>query len=564
MATLQGTVAASGEGFDGNANLTPELAEYTVDFWPIHEFIGGAAASSAFIDNTPIAQVVLATLAGAFAPAYRPDYYFRVHIRPRALNLGAVATSQEIEIEVWSAHFVSNTLNAINEDGTEGLALVGPAAPPTVFLPLDSRVYTLSADPVGPAVVDALWTFLFDLDTATLEVSGDRVAPFPFPPDWNEPVLERLAWLTDVLVAHNGKEQRQRVRANPRARFEFRIMHGGDFERVSLENLIEGWQSRIFGLPLWHQVSVAPAAIPAGSLGLTVATDGAQYVAGGLVGIFRGIEAELVEIASVGAGSLTLADETVQTWPAGARIAPVRLARMVNSQSITYLSDAIAAANVAFELIGEEAIAAASEAADYLGEPVYLDRNDWTEEPDEEHARIWERIDQETGAWTVDDRAGVALPARSHALLFDGRAAVESHRAFLAARAGRLAPIWLPSHQNDLKLVALVGSADTSLSVENRDHARWVPSQLGRRDIMIWLHDGTRFYRRILSAVESSETVEVVTIDAALGQVVQVADVRMISYMRLVRLAADAAEIAHETDAIARARLRFRAIRDDA
>ena len=57
--------------------------------------------------------------------------------------------------------------------------LTGPIPPPTEFLPLDSRVYTLTVDVAGPATLDALYTFDFDLNDPTLRVVGDRVLPWP-------------------------------------------------------------------------------------------------------------------------------------------------------------------------------------------------------------------------------------------------------------------------------------------------------------------------------------------------------------------------------------------------
>ena len=562
MALLVGFNVLSLEGIDDNANLTPAHDEYLVDYWPPHESEISSYVATGFTDNLPV-SIASENKPGSIAYSYVQDYYFRVHIVPNSLVLGAVVSTQQRNIEVWSAYFVDNDLTAINETATFGMTLVGPALPATTFAPLESRQYVLTASLAGPANVNALYQFVFDLDLSALTVFGTRVVAFPFSPDWSESVVERLEWLTEVFTAFSGKEQRVTLRNAARFGIEYRVLIGGDYERVLLENTLEAWQARVFGVPLWYQVQTLAAELSIGVTSVPAETDESEFVVGGLLAITRGVEAELIEVASIGAGTVTTATPTTKTWAKGSKVMPVRLARIVNDQSTSYLADSIVLSRVRFEGIGEHATTPLSEGADYLGDPVFLTRTDWSNEVGSSHHRHTTVIDNSTGLSLLDDRSGVASVTRSHSWLLGGRAGVSAFRAWLSARAGRRVAFWFPSHQNDVLLLSNIGSPDTSITVENRGYTRLPSVQVGRRDIMIWLNDGTRFYRRIVSSVENSDTVEVMEIDTSLGQAVTVAEVRMISFMRLSRLASDAVEISHETDAIARVSAQFTSIRDD-
>jgi hypothetical protein len=157
----------------------------------------------------------------------------------------------------------------------------------------------------------------------------------------------------------------------------------------------------------------------------------------------------------------------------------------------------------------------------------------------------------------------VASVNRTHRWLLVGRAAIAAFRAWLAARAGKLKPFWLPSFQSDLAVVAPVGDTDAFLTLENRGYAEGPVAAVGRRDLMITTVSGARFYRRVTAASEIDAAREMVALDNGLGTTLQPNDFRQISFMRLVRLDTDKVEIAHVTDEVAEVVLSLRSLRDD-
>jgi hypothetical protein len=503
------------------------------------------------------------SLTGTVARSFTEDYYYRVHVRPSRINLGNTMSVQTRDVEVWNAWFEPNALAAIHATNAEGMTLSGPSVPPTSFGPLESRIYVLSVTPNGPPVVDAAFRFDFALDDPILRALGRRIVGWVFAPDWSEPVIERLEWMTDVMESHVGVEQRVRLREYPRRHFEYRVLLGSDQARVHMENRLISWQARVYGLPVWTDASITASAIPAGATSLAVSTENKDFVVGGIVGLVNGLHSEFAEITAVTANSVTLNDPIANDWPAGTKIVPIRYARVQNDLGVAYLTDAIAASRLQFQLEDEWPIAPMPELPDYLGYPVLLTPPNWTEDLQGEFGRKWRELDYLTGRRAVDDLTGLARIRRLHRWLLVGRAEIATFRSWLAARAGKLKPFWLPSFQSDIKVIAPVGGTDAFLTVENRGYAEGPVAAVGRRDLLITTVSGARFYRRITAASEIDAASEMVAIDGTLGTTLQPNQFRQISFMQLVRLDTDNVEIAHITDEVAEVVLPLRSLRDD-
>lgn len=503
------------------------------------------------------------TLDATRVPSYFEDFYHRVHLLPSRIDLGSLASEQSRTIEVWNARLAPNTLTSLSATGAEGMTLVGPGPPPTVFAANESRLYTLAVTPNGPPAVNASFVFVFAFDQARLLATGRRIVGWIFAPNWTQPVVERLEWLTDVLESHAGFEQRVRLRAGPRRSFEYRVLAVSDTERVMLENLLLAWQARVFGLPIWTDVALAASTIPSGTTTIAVPTTHRDFEVGGLVGLIRGLMSEFAEITEVLPASVTLKSPLEKTWLEGTKIVPVHAARVQNDLGLTYLTDAIGQATVRFELEDEWLVAGATESLDYRGYPVLLTATDWTDDVQTEYTRKLNTIDYLTGRRAIDDLSGIATVRRAQRWLLHGRAAIAAFRAWLAARAGRLTAFWLPSHQADLKVISPIGAFDSAITVENRGYATNVPGAVGRRDILIVTSAGSRYYRRITGATALTEATESLAIESALGVPLLPEEIRQVSFLRLVRLESDAVEIAHQTDDTAEVTLSLKSIKED-
>lgn len=518
--------------------------------------------SGVLTSHVPVGSVSR-LLVGIVARSFKEDFYERIHIRPNHIDLGSSMSAQTREIEVWNAWFNSNPLQAIESTKSDGMTLTGPEPIPTGFGALESRVYELSITPNGPPIIDASFLFEFVFGSAALRAIGRRIVGWVFSPDWSQPVIERLEWLTQVMESHSGREQRVRLRTGARRTLEYSQLLGSHRERVRLENLLHAWQARVFGLPLWQEVQITNQAINAGATSILVNTYSLDFEVGALVGLVKGSDSEFAEITDIQAGLLSLKSPLEKSWPAGSKLLPVKPARLQNDLKLKYHSDAIVQTRSRFQLEEEWLVTPIAEPLQYRGFPVLMTASNWAEDLDAEHSRKLVELDYLTGRRALDDLSGTGSVRRVHHWLLNGRDAIAEFRAWLAARAGKLKPFWLPSFQADLELTSPIGAFDSAITVDNRSFAANGGAGIGRQDIVIATTNGQHYLRRVTGVTALTDTTESVAIDSVLGVAILQTQIRYIAFMKLVRLDTDAVEIAHHTDQLAEVSLTLRSLKDD-
>lgn len=528
--------------------------------------VGALVASAATGDDTdtqPGSSQPLDAHTGVPAEKYGfLDFYNDLHISAAVIDMGNLTSVQVRPLSLFNAYFVPHYLNAITPTNAGGITLTGPAVP-LLFLPLQEYIYEFAASPAGPPDIDASYLFDFDVADFTVEVTGTRVIAFTWSPSWTAPVVERLEWLTDVLPAKNRKEQRRALRQTPRWSYRFNFMEHGE-ERAKLENAIYSWGARLWAMPVWTDGTVLTAAATLGATVLMVDTTTRDFQPGGLALVYGANgTTETLLIASLTSTQLTLDAPTLAAYPERTVIYPARLARLQVQQPYTrHTADCISGEAV-FTVADGGARTALSETS-YRGYPVVTERFNWLENPIMDQGRSVEIFDYGVQQPLWVDESGIPEFLKTYLWTSLSRAESDTMRQWFYARRGRLAGCWCPTWARDLELVVTAGAADTALDVSHRNLAQHVDAGVNRRDIRIELHSGTVFYRRITGMTELDDTTERMIIDTALGQIVTVADVRLISFMALCRLDSDGVEIAWRNQEVANAIVNLRSFNSDA
>lgn len=514
--------------------------------------------------NQPI-TVLSEVKTGNKKTSYLDDFYYRVHINPASINVGNLLSDKLIDFEVWNSLFVQNDLTSISEDATEGLALLGQPTPLLVYKALQSRVYTLAVSNAGPAKINGLFSFNFNLGgyTPVLSVTGLRILAWWARANWDSRIIERWEWLTNVIESRNGKEQRVKLREEPRRTIEYSLIVKNNKERRLLENLLFSWQARIFGLPIWTDQLFIQSELPIGSTYIQCATFSRDYVVGGLVGLFQEEQFEIGNILSFDAEGIMLQSPTTSYWGAGTKVVPMRAARLSDKTSLTRETDTIATMTVQFRLEEPDFRAPKVEAVTYRAYDVLEIKPDWAEDISTDYIRKVNGIDFQTGTNLVDDLSGVPTVLTKYHWLLGSREEIHATRALLFARFGRLVPIWVPTFYSDFTIVSVVSTASTVIQVEHTNYSTSIAQTTQRRDIRIELHNGNVYYRRIVASTVESATVEQLVLNASLGELVQAHEFKLISFMVLSRLDADQLEVSWETDSICKISNVFRSLRDD-
>ena len=349
---------------------------------------------------------------------------------------------------------------------------------------------------------------------------------------------ETLAWLTDVLRARSA-EQRIAMRTAPRMIFPYQFLFNAQqFSRA--QSMARALGADTFLLPLWGDVS-AYGDVGSGVSVLAVDTRFADYRVGGKMMIWASDESyEIGVIDSKTDDSITLASPTTQAY-SNVRLAPVVAVTFAQLFSSDREGGNTTPARAAFVSTDSVDLSDAGSYPDYRGEPVMTDCIRLLGGISERYEREGFVIDNETGL--ITPIADMQYPVKSSMMNWRpwNKPDLFALRQWLHYCRGRQRGFWLPSYNNDLQITANITSGGSTITVQ----AVGYPNFETVRDIMIEDTSGNRYYRRINSGVEGGGNTEVLTLSAAAGINLTVAQVRRISYLTYMRNNADRIEIQH-------------------
>lgn len=500
----------------------------------------------------------LSARAGAHCGAFSDDYYYRIYLSPSRIEFGNLVIPSTKTVEIWNAYPDPVTIFQLDGD-TEGLSL--GFFPPTRLRGLEDIFYDVTATLDGPSFVDTLLRLHFSAGgTRDLAISYGRVLVMGQLHDWQGGFTERLEWQTDVLTMRDGGEQRVRLRADPRRSFEFDVLEYGNGGQLDL--LMNVWQSRVYAVPVWTDKAWLSTAIYPGDTVLAVKTTDLDYHAGGLAIVGSNIGAtEALEVLSLTADTVTLKRPVLGNWPAGSWIAPARLGRLPAQQTVTRPTAAISQAKLRFDLEDlASTVTATNSPIRYRGYDTLLRHPNRVEDVSVDYQRLVDVFDHETGTPAVIDIPNRPFIVRRYQFLMPDRADLTALRGWLAARAGRQVPFWVPTWERGLELAQPFALDATAVLVQARGFVTYYQAMPGRQDVAFLHNDGTWFLRRITGFEFVDGVVERMRIDTALGVACTPSDFRIVCFLELARLESDAVEIFFETDLVARVTLPLRSI----
>jgi hypothetical protein len=282
----------------------------------------------------------------------------RIHIIPRRSDLGAVVSEQTLEVEVWNA-FMSRAkqLQEITVEGPPGVSVIDTLGQPVWFPASDSQVYVVEVSAEGDPLIDNLVTWVFvgvDEAGTNLHLLGFRLIPFPFPPNMADPVVERFGYLTDIIEAFRGDEQRIQLRAVPVGSITYSVLLNELRDAQMANAILHGNQARAFGVGRWQFQTPLVANALADAVEVFCDTTNLPFEVDGLVLLWTDpYHWEAQRIAEVQADRIVLSLGLRNTWVAPATtVLPLVIGRLSADEDLTWESLVIASQALTFSVDG--------------------------------------------------------------------------------------------------------------------------------------------------------------------------------------------------------------------
>jgi hypothetical protein len=485
------------------------------------------------------------------------DWWERFHVIPRSVELGQILSTQQVPFEVYSAYrrTFNDWTSFINGAG-DGTELLGLPTLPYTFGPQSSGDLTLilEVSTSGAASVDDTLDFGFDgPQTSEIPITLSRVVLFFVDPQM--PYEESLEFYTDIQNRKDGSEKRDSPRKNPRQLFEWDFILEDGTERTRVHNLLFDWQSRVFGIPIWHEATRLTADASISDLTITVdSTAYADYRTTGsdLVLIYESqTKFDVLPLASLTATTLTLESGLLNDYAVSDNVIvmPLRTGKVANTIQGSRFPSADARMKIRFRVDDNDTdIADTSAFSSYNSKVLLDDCNGLRSSMGETFQHDVIVLDNETGLVFTDTSWDQHKRLHRKVFYTNSKQTLWETRQLIHALRGRQVSFYIPSFSNDLQADQDLTMGSALLSIENVGYAQYVRQRFGRQHIRVtFLNGDPPLLREILSSSEVSATRESLTLDAVWPSTVALADIDEIQFVELVRFNTDRIRFNYQT-----------------
>lgn len=365
-------------------------------------------------------------------------------------------------------------------------------------------------------------------------------------PNWREGVLERLEWLTDVMVSSVGAEQRRALRLSPRRYIEITVNPTKN-ERSFLDLTLHNMGSDDWLFPLWWDQGKLVADVEAGDARVEFDNTYREFLTGGVALIYKDTFTwEVISIVGQDDEGLDLDVVLDSDWPEGTKVYPLRLARLPVDTSLSALTSTVGESVLMFQVIqANDFVETIPDDMVFEGRPVLLSPPNRSTEITTDHLRLSSDRDNNTGLPYRVDPADRAFQVQAHSWTKNGRQAQAEFRAFLYWLRGRQRSLWLPSFNQDFVTARSSNLASTNLDIQKVGYTYAGGGQPipGRDRVLI---NGVTPAR--ITALGAPQAAGEERLRVGAGLTAAVASGVPGSFLSPARLNQDAVELMHHTD----------------
>lgn len=485
------------------------------------------------------------------------DYYNRIHVSPNPLKLGTIGAFIRQPLFAWNA-FTKSTkvLTSINITGDPTITIDGATA--YTFKPNEEVTYYVGASPKGPPEVLGLIAFNFVSNSPLpVTVTGNRATIIEMIPE--TPITETWEWLTSIMVAVDGTEQRVCLRNKPRKGLDLEYVGLGANEVREQHKFLLNAKGRVL-LPYMQWATITTASALLGASAIYFKTGLCDVRSNDYILLIqRNAPSLLVQVVNVFADYVTILNPLSMDISANSIVVTCFPSLIDNNASLKRNlidSDARFSLSTSCLDIRQNFVRPGSTASltTLNGFPILNRRPVGMKDQDFSIDTGQEIIDNKTGnleLFSLWDsiKESVSLKFVVHRTSFSscgltGIEEMDYWRLFFDTIKGAFKGFLLPSYRNDLPLAsAPVLNAD-SMVIQGTGYANTYFPVNGYNYLAITSSLGVH-YTKVLSASVNLDGDSTITFSPALPTGYE--DVEYVSFLRQCRLANDKVTLEHDS-----------------
>lgn len=494
-----------------------------------------------------------------YASSWFGGYYNRVFFIPRSMTLIDPVNGNPNTFYVWNAYFQDLTVSSYTVDETLGLSLTLGAGDVLPALQLAEHKATVSV--AAPNFQHSRFRFtLSNASVAPFDVIITRTTLIRAVPE--RPVIENLRWLTNVLTARDGSEQRSAVRQLARQELKLNYIFDTPEEQFDIYSKILTQGDGEFSVPVWWSRGRFLADVVQGATQVEIDTSVFEVLPGDQFYVVENDKASIIKVDTVQSNGTTVAllsatEDSFTTEAAIHRVAFVTLPDKpsMNRGAFNNLTAELSVQSVearelftgtaTFQEVGKDTILGDRVTTDVvytlLGAPILHARPIVDGAIEEGFDWNFDILDYNSGPITRTTARIMAAATYARKFLLKVRAHQFYWNMVLKYCHGQRQPVWLPTWMEELggEITQMFGT--TALIATEQYLARF-PAEESHRGL--WIKYGQGWLaRRILSAEPDGSGNTVLTLDKAVPDDYPLLGPHEVSFLVLARQASDDVQI---------------------
>jgi len=522
------------------------------------------ALAGTFASSLPRASAV-SNLTGVESKSYYDLFYNKIHLVPEKLELGNVASSQTRTVLLWNAYKINKTLNAFTANNTNGMSIIEPKSPVATILPLEILEYIIKIEPSGEATVNATLNWTIDTDIFSLPITGNRISAFFYAHNWRYIFIETWSYLTSVIRKKDDTEQRARLRFKPRKNIKFNSIVSNN-SQAGLNNILHGWHSRLFAVPLWSEQTETTTEVNIGEINLTIESDELSYHAGMLIAFYKTIDVfEMLEILTIIGKDIVLTNGTIYNWPVGTKIVAMNTARLNLNQTLSQHTDSVSQVSPFFECdpistkTNYEGVAAP---LIYNLKELWITKINWKSARKNASTALVDKVDSLTGGLRTFPLMSFSPQTKAHTYLLKDRAEIKLFKEFIERRKGKLKACYVPTYDNDFQPVSGITASSSTIDVKDNFYRDYVDEHGARKRLYLETYDGTYFTLEIIANTNLGNGTQRLSFSTSIANEIPLENIKLMSILMYARLVSDKVEFKYLSAGVAEVTLSFSAIKE--
>ena len=464
-------------------------------------------------------------------------YFFdNIFISPSRIDAGVVVPGAEFGFELWHSYTTPKELSGVSESGAYGVRLTGQTS--GTLLPFTAFAYGVSLIQAG-GVVDYLAGFDFGAGaTNTFSLTASMALVMPERIDWSTQPEISIQYLTEVIEAFDGTEQRIALRDAPRYSLNYSYSMTDEQQYLFDNKLATSLGSML--VPMWPLQCQLSRAVLAGDASVALETINAHVMASDTLLISEGDESEIVSVESVADRVVTLTSMAKKTFSTNAVVIPARIAHPTDESNSTSLLRGFDQHTISYDL-DETQIQKPTPVDDFEhlnARPIFPFRPDRSKDVTTQYNRRREILDPLIGARRIYDRTKGTVKIIGQTFTFFSEPERQRFEDFAELMNGAQGEFYAAGPGQAFELSEDIIGPTYKFKIKSSGYTNFANSNSLAQTVAIKLYNGTTIYRTILSATGNPDSTETITTKESTNNL-KISDIETIVPLYLARFDSD-------------------------